>query len=183
MTLTVHGNQVDGIFRLVGADENSATYAVGWALDRCPRFCDAFLKKTVGQARPRGTDQLTFLQRRDRDLGYTDIELRFGDVMHVVVEAIAGWTLPSPRQLRRYSKRFKLGGKTVARRVTLSATPSVIAALHGSVRIGPVPVTHLSWTDVRNLARRAHAGTRRIEEKRWLREVVLHLEEFVAMDR
>jgi hypothetical protein len=34
VTLTVRGSEMASVFRLWGADENSATFALGWALNQ-----------------------------------------------------------------------------------------------------------------------------------------------------
>lgn len=183
MSLTVHGHSVDGVFRLLGADENSATRAVGWALDRCSVFRDGFFRRIVGR-RVRVTEEPHIaLQKSGKDGGFTDIEVHVGRDLHIIVEAKAGWELPSLRQLQRYARRFSEDKVAAPFLVTVSATPAFIAARQGIAHVGRIPVLHLSWSDVRNLARVAYKGTMDLGEKRWLREVDQHLEEFVAMDR
>jgi hypothetical protein len=44
-------------------------------------------------------------------------------------------------------------------------------------------VSHLSWTDIAQLARKAQALAGGFEEKLWLRQFVQHLKEYVSMER
>lgn len=182
MTVTVHGRTSSGVFDLLGDDEDSATFAVGWALDRSPVFRRAVLA-AVGMPSRIESDATVALQRRDRDGGVTDIELQCGTEAHLIFEAKVGWQLPGRQQLQRYVDRFARSDGKWEALVTVSAMPTRIAERQGLIKCGPVHVKHLSWTDLRDLAARAHASTKRLEEKIWLREVQRHLGEFVAMDR
>jgi hypothetical protein len=46
-----------------------------------------------------------------------------------------------------------------------------------------VEIVHQSWADIQKLALRACADSSKFEEKLWLRQLIEHLREFIAMER
>lgn len=46
-----------------------------------------------------------------------------------------------------------------------------------------VKVVHLSWRDVQRMATAARKEASTLEERSWLQQLVLHMEEFVAMEK
>lgn len=84
----------------MGKDENSATYALGWALERSPRFASLLAREIAG--RPIDVFGLRItLQKSGDDRGYTDVELRCDKALHAIVEAKQGFELPGAEQLSR----------------------------------------------------------------------------------
>jgi hypothetical protein len=49
MSLVVRGEYPSNVFQLLGNDENSASYALGWTLDRCSIFLNTFACQIVGR--------------------------------------------------------------------------------------------------------------------------------------
>ena len=93
MSLVIRGEYPSNVFQLLGNDENSATYALGWTLERCPVFLNAFASQIVGrQLEP--SDGLIVLQKSGND-GGTDLEIHYGKEFHCIVEAKQGWVLPT----------------------------------------------------------------------------------------
>lgn len=178
MVLSVYGRTANNVFALSGLGENSATYALGWTLDQSPTFLRLFLYEVVGWNTDLQDLELC-LQRHDGVAGgYTDIEFRVPDKLHIIVEAKRGWTLPSSRQLEAYARRISSpsGAKLI---VTLSAANSEYAKGRLPKRCGNVLVRHLSWSEVRQLAIQARGDTTRIEEKLWLKHLSVHLEGYM----
>lgn len=182
MTLKVRGNEPESIFRLFGADENSATYALGWTLERSPAFSEALTKAWFGRSIGAGPSVIA-LQRHAEDRGFTDLEFQQGLRYHAILEAKRGWTVPTESQLRRYQPRLKKYGAQNHRLVTVSSADAAFAARHLPATIGGVKLVHHSWGDIQRLAKLASSRASKFEEKLWLRHLILHLQEFVAVDR
>jgi hypothetical protein len=182
MSLSIRSTFPRNVFELMGKDENSATYALGWALERSPALARRLAQEIAG--RPIDISDLRIaLQRSGDDRGYTDIELRCGKTMHAIVEAKQGFELPGVDQLSRYRPRLREAGFESVVLVSVSATPEPIARLKLPREVGGVPVKHLSWGAVRGLAKTARRAAGGLEEKLWLRELIDHLEDYAAMNR
>jgi hypothetical protein len=182
MALIIRGAKPTNVFQLMGTNENSATYALGWALEH-----STHLRALVGSYIFRGEcemDSATIvLQRHVEDGGFTDIEISGGARFHCVIEAKRSWNVPTESQLRRYHPRLAASGARVQCLVSISSADVELARRKLPHWVGEVPVIHLSWSDLRNLAKRAHGRATKFEEKVWLRHLVEHLKEFVAMER
>jgi hypothetical protein len=182
VTLVIHGSEIANVFRLLGADENSATFALGWVLDHSLHM----RKLMVGMIfdKPQDIDECVItLQKHSLDGGYTDLEAQVANQWHFVLEAKRGWDVPSRRQLARYSPRLKSAKASLQRLVSVSAADQSFAAEHLPRGVDGIAVSHLSWTDIAQLARKAQGLAGGFEEKLWLRQFVQHLQEYVSMER
>jgi hypothetical protein len=177
--LTVRGDVPRTVFGLLGRDENSATYALGWALARCPAFLLMFVETVVGLT-VSAPEVSVLLQQHAEDGGYTDIELRAPNAFHIIVEAKKGWEVPSTGQLLRYLPRFDGSGAQVFASLSAAEGPFTHRLPQS---VGNVPCKHLSWRVVQSLAETARAQTRDTSERLWLAELSEHLWEYLAMDR
>ena len=182
MTLLISGDEAASIFRLNGADENSATYALGWALQHSRHFLSAMLSDWFGEAADAG-EVVVSLQKHGVDGGFTDVEVLGGDRFHVIIEAKKHWNLPSVGQLSRYRPRLATSVAGEQLLVSISSADADLARRRLPVSVDGVAVVHQSWSDIQRLARKAHADASGYEEKLWLRHFIQHLKEFVAMDR
>lgn len=184
MALIARGMFPDSVFRLLGKDENSATFALGWTLEASPRFSELFAERVAGRKLP-PTDRYFRLQQSAADKGFTDLELRFGDELHAIVEAKVGWRVPTEPQLRRYRPRLDEKGlpRSKLAMVSISAATPHVASISLAREIDGVAVRHVSWGAIRAMAKKARRLVSGFEEKLWLRELIVHLEEFAAMDR
>ncbi len=180
MTLRRFGREPTNIFALLGTDENSATFALGWAIDRCPSFRNMLVKKLVGCLSAGGHAVVVELQRYGTG-GITDIELISDNFCHVIIEAKCGWTLPSRNQLAEYSRRMPRRTGSQRRIVSLSAVTKDGVARSLPEKINGVPVAHYSWADVRHMVAEARQKTGSHTEKLWLHHLYLHLGGYVAM--
>ncbi|MBK0115440.1 MULTISPECIES: hypothetical protein [unclassified Delftia] len=182
MTLAIRASFPKNVFELLGKNENSATYALGWALERSPALisilAEKFAAKTIDAA-----DMRIELQAHSKDRGFTDMELRCGDELHAILEAKQGFSLPGIDQLRRY--RPRLDAEPALRRVlvSVSAISERIANRRLPSDIAGVPVMHVSWGTIRGMAKAAREQADGFEEKLWLRELIIHLEGYAAMER
>lgn len=179
-TLEVRGVTATNVFSLMGDDENSATFALGWALSRCPSFLAVLVTKLVGKIAYGNV--AVVLQRHAAGGGFTDIEISAPGAFHIIVEAKKGWEVPSLGQLQTYAPRFaKVVGSPLF--LTVSAASAEFSRRNLPLDIGGVPCVHMSWTDIRSAAAKASRAPSKIGERLWLSELMTHLTEYVALDR
>ncbi len=168
------GKRLTNSFDLLGSDEPAITDALGWALGNSPALCKKFVSAAMrldlsldeaGQVEVR-------LQGATGGSGFTDIELRH-PLFHLIVEAKKGWVLPEAGQLRKYAPRLR--GPRPSAFMTISevdqhffAKSGLVQALHGT------PVSHLTWTDVRQMLISTRGG-RPLAERRVLDDLASFL--------
>ena len=99
--LRLRGRRIDSIFEIVGTDENSLTYALGWCLTRVP----ALLTEVAAQLRrpAPSVGATVHLQTHGAGTGITDVEVRDGTTVAWVFEAKVGFVPPSLTQLTQYA--------------------------------------------------------------------------------
>lgn len=182
MTLAIRASFPKNVFELMGKDENSATYALGWSLERSPALAAILADKLAAKA-INAAEMRVELQTHSEDRGFTDMELRCGDELHVILEAKQGFALPSMDQLRRYRPRLDVEPASRRVLVSVSAISDRIACRRLPSDIGGVPVMHLSWDAIRGMAKAARQRAGGFEEKLWLRELINHLKGYAAMER
>ena len=141
MTLTIHGGPVTNVFRLAGADENSATFALGWALDRSDHFRKSMLKAWF-HSEMDDNDTAIALQKHGEDGGYTDIEIYSGGRLHAIVEAKRSWDLPTEEQLRRYRPRLASSKADVQRLISITSASADFAKRRLPSEIDGAQVVH-----------------------------------------
>ena len=120
MVLSIHGAEPTNVFRLIGSDENSASFAVGWALERSPNYRNLVIEAVFGEVLDID-DAVIQLQKHGQDGGFTDIEMQAGHLFHVILEAKRAWELPTVEQLTRYLPRLIAGGAERKRLISVSA--------------------------------------------------------------
>lgn len=182
MSLVLRSSFPKNVFELMGKDENSATYSLGWTLERSPCFASLLVSEIAGTQVDYSEVRIS-LQKSGDDRGFTDIELRCGDELHAIIEAKQGFDLPTESQLLRYRPRLDKSSAGLQRLISISALTSQIAERTLPEKIKGVPVKHLSWGFVRGIAKLAKQQASSTEEKLWLRELIQHLEEYAAMNR
>lgn len=182
MALRLFGRSAQSIFAIRGADENSATIALGWVLARSPSFADAFVSDILEARKPLPRDVLIDLQRHEEDGGFTDIEIFAENTAHILVEAKRGWALPTRHQLEKYAGRFDESGSS-CRIVSLSAADQHFAGKSLPARVCGVAVVHRSWSDISKLVARALRSSARTDERLWLRELHRHLRGYVSVQK
>lgn len=182
MTLAIRTSFPKTVFELMGKDENSATFSLGWTLERSRSLAAILVERLAGQAID-ASDIRIALQTHGHDRGFTDMEIRCGGKLHAILEAKQGFELPSIEQLRRYRPRLDI--EPAARRILVSASAVAqsIAVRRLPSHIDGAPVTHLSWGSIRGMAKAARRQADSLEEKLWLRELIRHLEGYAAMER
>ena len=180
MPLSLHNRKLTNIFDLLGSekDENDITFAVGWGLSQSPNFCAHFLKLVLGQDVD-SADVDIRLQDHAQDGGFTDIELR-GKDFHVIVEAKRDWTLPTLRQLRRYTRRFGNSLPKHALVVMSACTPAYAEQFGAAKRVGDVPVKYICWEQLHRSAVSC-CGTGGRDGRLYLKELCGYLEDIMDL--
>lgn len=181
MALRLSGTEPNSVFALLGKDENSATFALGWVLEKCPAFRCMVISDLIGHSIGEENDIEVYLQRSDEQGGFTDIELFSKGLCHLIVEAKRGWTIPNHKQLEKYSRREMTCSKSERMIVSLSAATRKYAIRRLPGEINGVPVTHRSWAHIRSVVDTAHSEIGSFKEKLWLRHLSRHLEDYVSM--
>ncbi|MHC2823621.1 hypothetical protein ACVMBY_007181 [Bradyrhizobium huanghuaihaiense] len=182
MALTIHDSPVANVFRLAGADENSATFALGWAIEHSGHLRKHLLRTWLGTPMDISIPTI-WLQKHGEDGGYTDIEIYSGSHFHAIIEAKRGWNVPTEQQLRRYRPRLTSRRTDTQRLITITSADADFARRRLPSAIDGALVVHQSWGDVQRLTNQAHAEATSFEEKLWLKHLSEHLKEFVAVDR
>ena len=184
--LNISKTSCSGVFGLYGYDENSATYAFGWVLSKSPNLLQAFITSSIGEDPSIDLKNVTIdLQKHGQDKGFTDLEIKQEGVFHIIVEAKKLWSLPSKKQLLKYTPRFSLSSHSSENErqvlVTLSAASIEYAKRRQASDVDGFPVIHLSWKDLNNIVSDARTKTNAYEEKLWLRELTSHLKGYITM--
>ena len=92
--LTLHSQEIETVFDLLGQNENDLTFALGWALARAPQFLTRFAT-ALGLKNGFSERVKIRLQEHLPTQGITDIEIDDPGVCHIIVEAKRGFTVPS----------------------------------------------------------------------------------------
>lgn len=182
--LESYGKEVNSIFQLLGDKENDITLSMSWALARCPEFLKSIVTAITGASID--TDAATVRnQAYDAKTGITDIEVTDGKSVHIIFEAKRGWMLPGVDQITRYSLRDDFQNSPAASKyiVSLSECTKVYADLYLPLHsVNSIPVTHMPYSEVYNLASGAVA-TSNHEQKHLLTQFTDYLRGLMSMQK
>ena len=124
-------------------------------------------------------------QRYDAATGITDIEVTDHKNFHIIFEAKRGWLLPGAEQLTKYSIREDFANATYDHKhiVSLSECTQAYAKTHLPFQeVNSIPVSHLSYQEVYQMAQAAHAPSNH-EQKHLLREFCEYLRGLMTMQK
>ena len=181
MTLRLFGSEPASVFALLGADENSATFALGWVLEKSPTLLKLLVSDLIARSCIPGDNVMIDLQRHHEQGGFTDIEVLSKNVCHLILEAKRGWVVPGQAQLERYARRICDHSSAERRIVSLSAATQDYAARRLPRDVLGLPICHRSWSDMKRLVVDAQRSASSFEERLWLRHLSLHLEDYMSM--
>lgn len=116
-----HDRLVKTPFGLLGTDENSLTFALGYTMRHCPRLLQMLLTAVGLKGFHIGTlnNAKIHLQEATKE-GITDIEVRIPNRLHLIIEAKVGLNVPTIGQCSKYIEKIE---------TTLKASPSTKAKL------------------------------------------------------
>ena len=114
-----HGRLVRTPFGLLGTDENSLTFALGYTMGHCPRLLQMLLTVVGLKGFHIGTlsNAEIHLQEASKE-GITDIEVVIPDRLRLVIEAKVGLNVPTIGQCSQYIEKIE---------AVLKASPSTKA--------------------------------------------------------
>ena len=165
--LISYGKEISSIFQLLGDKENDITLSMSWALSKCSEF----LRSIVFELTSMQIDTEMILiknQTYDAETGITDIEVTDGKNIHLIFEAKRGWILPGAEQLTKYSLRkdFVSSSATTKLIITLSECSMDYAEAYLPFHeVNGIPVKHLPWKTVYELALHARTGSTNAEKR------------------
>lgn len=181
-TLNAYGEEVISIFQLIGDRENDITKSIAWALNKCPEF----LKRVIYELfkiNINPGDVSILYQNYEANLGITDIEITDRQSFHLIIEAKRGWLLPGHDQLTKYSLRDDFRKDNVENKaiVSMSECSKEYAICNLPFQeINGIPVNHLSWQRIHEIAGEARAGSNN-EQKHLLEELKEYLGGIMTM--
>jgi hypothetical protein len=166
--LTRYRRDVTSVFDLLGRLEVDLTAALGWTLYASPAFLNQITRRLGLKIDHAAAD--VALETIGAE-GRTDIEVTTATTK-VIFEAKQGWLVPGEEQLSLYTNRFD--GFDHAVLVSLSDSSPSWARHQLPESLVGVPVTHMSWDDVRLAASNAAASTRG-RERYWIEELETYM--------
>jgi hypothetical protein len=180
MKLFRSGRAIPTMFDLLGDWEDDMTYSLGLVASRCIHFASALATAVGGTP---GADDVGTVQLQTVDLdGRSDLELQWAGLFHGVFEAKRGPQLPSLQQLQKYVPRLvaSLAHTKVLVAVT-NATPEY-ACLALPPDLNGIPLRHLAWRTIRDLARSARPKEP-VRNRGMLAEFESYLTEILGMEK
>lgn len=180
--LVAYGTEVSSVFQLIGNLENDITKSIAWALARCPEFLKAVINEVMSLEINTQNVRIKY-QEFEKNKGITDLEITDDTSFYIIIEAKRGWILPGAEQLALYSQRRNIIESPVSHKAIISMSECsedyANAYLPFKV-INDIPVNHLSWKKIYELANFAKVGSS-ISQKNLLKELMRYLGGIMTM--
>ena len=180
--LVAYGTEVSSVFQLIGNLENDITKSIAWALARCPEFLKAVIYEVMSLEIDTQNVRITY-QEFEKNKGITDLEITDTTSFYIIIEAKRGWILPGAEQLTLYSQRKNIIESPVSHKAIISMSECsedyANAYLPFKV-INDIPVNHLSWKRIYELANSAKTSSSR-SQKDLLKELMRYLGDIMTM--
>ncbi len=178
-SLFAHGSEVKTRFDLLGSDENSLTFSLGYAIAKSPRFLKTLIKRVYRNVK--FSNAVIKLQESSKHAGFTDIEILLDNEHLIIIEAKKGWTLPTTDQLKRYLPRFRGIRHRNRRFVILSDCKDEFVHFTYPESLYNVPITPLRWADLIGIIDETHGAVAN-KEKLILGELRDYIKEVAIME-
>lgn len=180
--LVAYGTEVNNIFQLIGNLENDITKSIAWSLARCPEFLKAVINGVMSLEIDAQNVRIKY-QEFEKNKGITDLEITDTTSFYIIIEAKRGWILPGAEQLTLYSQRKNIIESPVSHKAIISMSECsedyANAYLPFKV-INDIPVNHLSWKRIYELANSAKTSSSR-SQKDLLKELMRYLGDIMTM--
>ena len=180
--LVAYGTEVNNIFQLIGNLENDITKSIAWSLARCPEFLKAVINEVMSLEIDAQNVRIKY-QEFEKNKGITDLEITDTTSFYIIIEAKRGWILPGAEQLTLYSQRKNIIESPVSHKAIISMSECsedyANAYLPFKV-INDIPVNHLSWKRIYELANSAKTSSSR-SQKDLLKELMRYLGDIMTM--
>lgn len=180
--LVAYGTEVSSVFQLIGNLENDITKSIAWALARCPEFLKAVINEVMSLEINTQNVRIKY-QEFEKNKGITDLEITDDSSFYIIIEAKRGWILPGEEQLTLYSQRRNIAESLVPNKaiVSMSECSEDYAKTYLPFKaVNDIPVVHLSWSKLYELANSAKAISR-ISQKELLKELMKYLGGIMTM--
>jgi len=181
ISLTKYSSTIENIFDLIGHDEKGMTTSLGWMFKHNPIFLKEFgeffgLDINI-------EDTHVFLEK-PIDFKRTDIEIKVGNEIHIIIEAKKGLIVPTKKQLKLYSNRFNENDITKKLFIVVSNDDpnDIWLDHHYNKDIAGIPVKSISWEKIQKLAIDVKDNhSRALRQKYMLEYFVEYLSRLVTM--
>lgn len=180
--LVAYGTEVSSVFQLIGNLENDITKSIAWALARCPEFLKAVINEVMSLEINTQNVRIKY-QEFEKNKGITDLEITDDTSFYIIIEAKRGWILPGAEQLALYSQRRNIIESPVSHKsiISMSECSEDYANAYLPFKvINDIPVNHLSWKKIYELANSAKVGSS-ISQKNLLKELLRYLGGIMTM--
>lgn len=177
-----YGTEVNSIFQLIGTLENDITKSIAWALCKCPVFLKNIIEEILKIDIDPSKVRIKY-QDFEKGKGITDLEITDDEQFYIIIEAKRGWVLPSIEQLILYSDRKGLKDSCAENKaiVSMSECSATFAASYlRYTQVKGVPVKHLSWRRIYEIADKSRMGSGNVE-KSLLGELMKYLGGLMTM--
>lgn len=180
--LVAYGTEVSSVFQLIGNLENDITKSIAWALARCSEFLKVVINEVMSLEINTQNVRIKY-QEFEKNKGITDLEITDYTSFYIIIEAKRGWILPGAEQLALYTQRRNIIESPVSHKAIISMSECsedyANAYLPFKV-INDIPVNHLSWKKIYELANSAKVGSS-ISQKNLLKELMRYLGGIMTM--
>lgn len=182
MKLILHGEEIEGVFDLLGYNENGLTYALGWILSNNKALLKLLVKKISDKDyQLKDKDSEVRLQEfGKKDRGFTDIELLINNELFAIIEAKVGWNLPKQEQLNKYSPRFNRYKTYEKRLVVISECRKEYAMTELEKLESSFPIDYISWLQLLTFVERVRARSN-IYQKKMLNSLSKYFKKVISM--
>lgn len=180
--LVAYGTEVSSVFQLIGNLENDITKSIAWALARSPEFLKAVINEVMSLEINTQNVRIKY-QEFEKNKGITDLEITDDTSFYIIIEAKRGWILPGAEQLALYSQRRNIIESPVSHKsiISMSECSEDYANAYLPFKvINDIPVNHLSWKKIYELANSAKVGSS-ISQKNLLKELLRYLGGIMTM--
>ena len=180
--LVAYGTEVNNIFQLIGNLENDITKSIAWSLARCPEFLKSVINEVMSLEIDAQNVRIKY-QEFEKNKGITDLEITDDTSFYIIIEAKRGWILPGAEKLALYSQRRNIIESPVSHKsiISMSECSEDYANAYLPFKvINDIPVNHLSWKKIYELANSAKVGSS-ISQKNLLKELLRYLGGIMTM--
>jgi hypothetical protein len=183
MLLLRSGHRVPTFFDLLGRKEDDMTFGLGLVASRSEQFLSLLIGELTGTAVTSCGNALIRLQTSEKTShGRTDVEIDVPGRFAGVLEAKRGANLPSIVQLSKYLPVLHRIDAPAKCLTTVTNAPQELARRTLPPFLDGIPLKHLTWRKVRQLARRARADETN-RNKTLLDEFSGYLTEVLGMEK
>lgn len=180
MVLKGYGKAITNVFQLLGNQENDITKAIAYLFANSTVFLSLFLKNYEIKSNNSGVENINVYFQEQKENGITDIEIIKMDDFHIIIEAKVCYKLPSFDQLNKYAYSLLKSKNSSNYIFSMSNLRSTIAESELPKSINNVPVKHISFCEILELAKQSISNSKK-EERVFLKHFILYMKGIIDM--